>query len=229
MKKYRSKFSSWNFNFFLRGRKAFWKQRTWHRTRIMPQQKSIIHNFQFSYTVRQPIFQFYRNTIFVFNLLSAPLKISRRTIRAYNGPRLIAHVTPWTRLHAHTRTRTQPVGKMSSGEPTFEDDADVTLQKCHFIPRHLEHNQVPFVCNASFPRGATLVSFVQPHPLHEMHVRIELIVAGCPSSRLFSPLSILSIRKRRRVWHREHRTVNRVVDRVKDSQRPRFYLRVFYF
>lgn len=44
---------------------------------------------------------------------------------------------------------------MSSGEPTFEDDADVTLQKCHFIPQHLEHNQVPFVCNASFPRGAT--------------------------------------------------------------------------
>lgn len=44
---------------------------------------------------------------------------------------------------------------MSSGEPTFEDDADVTLQKYHFIPRHLEHNQVPFVCNASFPRGAT--------------------------------------------------------------------------
>lgn len=40
---------------------------------------------------------------------------------------------------------------MSSGEPMFDDDVDVTLQNCRFIPRHLGYNQVPFVYAS--PRG----------------------------------------------------------------------------
>lgn len=78
---------------------------------------------------------------------STPLKISRQPIRAYNGPRLIVHVTPWY---------THPMGKMSSGEPMFDDDADVTLQNCHFIPRHLEHNQVPFVYSSPYGTSRAL-------------------------------------------------------------------------
>lgn len=47
---------------------------------------------------------------------------------------------------------------------------------------------IKFHLSATLPSPAEqpLVSFVQLHPLHEMHVRIELIVARCPSSRLFS-------------------------------------------
>lgn len=50
---------------------------------------------------------------------------------------------------------------------------------------------IKFHLSATLPSPAEqpLVSIVQSHPLHEMHVRIELIVARCPSSRLFSPAS----------------------------------------
>lgn len=50
---------------------------------------------------------------------------------------------------------------------------------------------IKFHLSATLPSPAEqpLVSFVQLHPLHEMHVRIELIVARYPSSRLFFPAS----------------------------------------
>lgn len=52
---------------------------------------------------------------------------------------------------------------MSSGEPMFDDDADVTLQNCRLIPRHLGHNQVPFVYAS--PRGASpSFTHVPPRP-----------------------------------------------------------------
>jgi len=40
---------------------------------------------------------------------------------------------------------------MSSDEPMFDDDVHVNLQNCRFIPRHLGHNQLPFVYTS--PRG----------------------------------------------------------------------------
>lgn len=50
---------------------------------------------------------------------------------------------------------------MSSGEPMFDDDVGVTLQNCRFIPRHLGHNQVPFVYAS--PRVPALPPFLLLH------------------------------------------------------------------
>lgn len=102
---------------------------------------------------------------------------------------------------------------MSSGEPMFDDDADVTLQNCHFIPRHLEYNQVPFV--RSPPHGATLSPLLPLAPT--LHARIELIssLVFFPSFPFHFLLPPISPPPPWRVTA-SIGTINRVVDRVKD-------------
>lgn len=69
---------------------------------------------------------------------------------------------------------------MSSGEPMFDDDADITLQNCWLIPQHLGHNQVPFVyASPCGPSPATRTPFIDRWVIL-YRARIKLIVVVGP-------------------------------------------------
>lgn len=93
------------------------------------------------------------------------LKIFFEIIRAYNGPRLIARVT----------SLIYPIEKMSSGEPIFDDDADVTLQKSVHPP--VLRIQSSSICLLVSPWALPYYSHYPSSAVESLYrARIKLIV-----------------------------------------------------